>query len=121
MDKLSFKTFVWPQNPHTYRETYLREPVYIRNDLGYTVFDSMGDMKRTVTGQGVFFGDTAFESFRTLAALFEEKTTGTLTHPLWGSRLVWFTGLELTQEPKEDYVSYSFTFREADSDGVVPP
>ena len=29
-------------------------------------------------------------------------------------------GLELTQEAKEDWVSYRFTFREADSDGEIP-
>ncbi len=120
MEKMSFKTFVWPQNPHTYREEWLREPIYLKNDLGYTVYDSMGPMKRTISGEGVFFGDTAFESFRTLSALFAESTTGTLMHPLWGSRNVYFTGLKLTQEPRENCVSYSFTFREADSDGVVP-
>lgn len=120
MEKMSFKTFVWPQNPHTYREEYLREPIYLKNDLGYTVFDSMGAMRRTITGKGVFFGDTAFASFRALAALFADKTTGTLNHPVWGNRNVWFTALELTQEPRENYVSYSFTFREADSNGVIP-
>lgn len=120
MEKMCFKTFIWPQNPHTYQEIWVREPVYSRNDLDYLVFEEMGPMKRTITGQGVFFGDTAFASFRSLAALFEDKTTGTLTHPVWGNRNVYFTGLELTQEPKENYVSYRFTFREADSDGVVP-
>ena len=120
MEKMSFKTFIWPQNPHTYQEVWLREPVYYKNDLDVTVFDDMGPMKRTITGKGVFFGDTAFASFQALAKLFEDKTTGTLSHPVWGNRNVWFTGLELTQEPKVNYVSYSFTFREADSDGVIP-
>ena len=120
MEKMSFKTFIWPQNPHTYHEEYVREPKYYENDLGVTVFDEMGPMKRTITGKGVFFGDTAFASFRSLAALFEDDTAGTLAHPVWGNRNVRFTGLELTQEPKENYVSYSFTFREADSDGVIP-
>lgn len=120
MEKMSFKTFIWPQNPHTYREKWEREPIYSRNDLDYQVFEEMGPMKRTITGQGVFFGETAFASFRALAALFEDKTTGTLNHPVWGNRNVYFTELELTQEPKENYVSYSFTFREADSDGVIP-
>lgn len=120
MEKMTFKTFVWPQNPHTYQETYTRSPIYIQNDLGYTVYDSMGPMKRTITGKGVFFGDTAFADFQALAKLFAEDSTGTLIHPVWGNRNVWFTSLELTQEPKANYVSYSFTFREADGDGVIP-
>ena len=120
MDKLKFKTFLWPQNPHTYREEYLREPVYVKDELGETVFAGMGPMKRTVTGEGVFFGGTAYESFRALAALFADSSTGSLVHPLWGSRNVWFTGLELTQEPKDDCVSYKFEFTGALTNGVVP-
>ena len=120
MEKMTFKTFVWPNNPHTYREEFVREPVYYKNDLDYTVFKEMGPMKRTITGEGVFFGANAFASFRSLSALFADKTTGTLSHPGWGNRNVWFTGLEMTQEPKDNYVSYRFTFREADSDGVIP-
>ena len=120
MEEMSFKTFIWPQNPHTYREEYVREPVYYKNDLDITVFKEMGPMKRVISGSGVFFGDTAFASFRSLATLFAEKTTGTLAHPIWGNRNVWFTELELTQEPQENCISYRFTFREADSDGVIP-
>ena len=30
MEKLSYKTFIWPQNPHTYREEYIREPAPCR-------------------------------------------------------------------------------------------
>ena len=120
MEKLVFKTYVWPQNPHTYREECTREPIYYKNDLDYTVFKEMGPVKRTITGKGVFFGENAYANFRTLVKIFEEPSYGTLTHPLWGNRQVWFTGLELTQEPKENYVAYSFTFRESDTDGVIP-
>ena len=120
MEKMSFKTFIWPQNPHTYREEYVREPVYYKNDLDYTVFKEMGPMKRTITGEGVFFGTNAFASFRSLSALFAEKSTGTLSHPVWGNRNVWFTGLELIQEPKENCISYQFQFTQASTNGQVP-
>ena len=120
MEKLRFKNFIWPQNPHTYREEFLREPMYGKNELEETVFLGMGPVKRTVTGEGVFFGNAAYESFRQLSALFAEESVGLLNHPLWGERTVWFTGLELTQEPKDNCISYAFTFREADSDGVIP-
>ena len=120
MEKMSFKTFIWPQNPHTYREEFLREPMYGKNELEETVFLGMGPVKRTVTGEGAFFGNAAYESFRQLSALFAEESVGLLNHPLWGERTVWFTGLELTQEPKENWVSYRFTFREASADGEIP-
>ena len=120
MEKLKFKTFLWPQNPHTYREEFLREPMYVKNELGETVFSGMGPVKRTMTGEGVFFGSTAYETFQNLAALFGEDSAGTLVHPLWGSRNVRFTGLELTQEPRDNCVSYKFEFTCASLNGAVP-
>lgn len=120
MEKMAFKTFTWPQNPRIYREVFLREPVHKKNYLGQYVFAGMGPLKRTITGSGVFFGEGAYTDFRSLAALFDETTAGTLVHPVFGTRTVFFTGLELQQEPKSDYVAYSFTFREADADGSIP-
>ena len=41
---LSYKTFVWPQNPHTYREVASRTPEYYTQD-GETYFKGMGDLR----------------------------------------------------------------------------
>ena len=43
-----------------------------------------------------------------------------MEHPIWGIRYCYFTGLELTQEPKENVVSYKFTFTQALTNGTVP-
>ena len=45
---------------------------------------------------------------------------GNLEHPIWGIRYCYLTGLEMTQEPKDNYVSYRFTFTGAQTNGVVP-
>lgn len=119
MEKLSYKTFVWPQNPHTYKEEYIRTPNYVTVE-GETYYDGMSDMKQVITGKGVFFGDTAFTQFKKLALLFQDGQAGNLEHPVWGIRYCYFTGLELTQEPKNNYVSYTFEFTVANSNGVVP-
>ncbi|HIR30851.1 MAG TPA: DNA circularization N-terminal domain-containing protein [Candidatus Faecousia faecavium] len=119
MDFLSYKTFVWPQNPHTYEEKMSREPQYSTSD-GVTYFEGMGELKRIITGSGVFTGENAFEQFRTLAKLMDSSQPGNLEHPIWGIRYCYFTGLELTQEPKENYVSYKFTFTGALTNGEVP-
>jgi len=119
MDSLSFKTFVWPQNPHTYQEELVREPNYRTQD-GQSVYTGMGELKRRITGSGVFYGEGAFDQFKKLAKLFESTTPGNLEHPVWGIRYCYFTGLEMTQEPKENYVSYRFTFTGALTNGVVP-
>lgn len=119
MNYLSYKTFVWPHNPHTYRETCSRETKFRTKD-GTTTFEGMGPMRRTVRGSGVFFGENAYERFRALAELFEDGEPGNLEHPVWGIRYCYFTGLELTQEPREDYVSYTFEFTCALTNGQVP-
>lgn len=119
MEKLSYKSFVWPQNPHTYKEEYIRQPHFFTVE-GETYYDGMGDMQRIITGSGTFFGETAYADFRTLANLFGESTAGNLEHPLWGIRYCYFTGLELTQEPRENCVSYKFQFTGALTNGEVP-
>lgn len=120
MDKLVFKTFTWPVNPEVCQEAFEREPIYAKTDDGKSVFSGMGAMKRVITGSGAFFGSDAYANFSNLATLFADATLGTLTHPVWGARKVYFTELQMTQSPKEDYVAYSFTFTEADSDGAIP-
>lgn len=120
MDKLVFKSFTWPVNPETYQETWAREAVYEKNEAGDLVFSGMGERKRVITGSGVFFGAGAAENFQKLAEIFEDAGAGTLTHPVWGKRTVYFTGLQMTQSPRADHVAYSFTFQEADSEGALP-
>lgn len=119
MNKLTYKTFMWPQNPHTYKEEYIRKAKFVTYEKE-TYFDGMGGMQRIITGKGTFFGETAFEDFKRLAALFEDAEPGNLEHPLWGIRYCYFTGLELTQEPRENCISYAFTFTGALTNGEVP-
>lgn len=119
MDKLTYKTFTWPQNPHTYKEECIREPHFITVDR-QTHYEGMGQMQRIITGSGTFFGENAISDFQKLARLFEENDAGNLQHPLWGIRFCYFTGLELTQEPTKDSVSYRFEFTQASTNGEVP-
>lgn len=120
MEKMQYKTFTWPKNPERYRVQYIREPVYEKTEDGATVFTGMGPVKRSFTGSGVFYGTTAYGDFKSLAAVFADQKAGTLNHPIWGQHQAYFTELELTQEPKENYVAYRFEFREADADGAIP-
>ncbi len=119
MNYLSYKTFVWPQNPHTYKEELVREPKYYTQD-GVVYFDKMGDLKRTISGSGVFYGENAYDSYKRLMNLFGDPTPGNLQHPVWGIFYCYFTGLEMTQEPEENRISYSFTFTGALANGIVP-
>ena len=120
MDKLKFKDFTWPENPERYRVESEREPVYGLNEEGVVGFTGLGPRKRVITGSGCFHGSDAYTNFKALEALTADASAGSLVHPVWGTVTAFFTGLTLEQEPKADYVAYSFTFREADSDGGIP-
>lgn len=120
MQKMSYKGWAWPENPEKYEQFYLREPVYAKNSQKVWVFKGMGPRKLTVKGEGVFCGSDAFEDFKALSALFSNVASGELIHPVWGSMRAYFTELEMTQEPRENEISYRFTFREADADDAIP-
>ena len=120
MRNLQFRNYIWPQNPHTYRENCWKDPEYIRDVNGNMTFTGLSGKKCIVTGEGVFFGKDAYQNFRDLAAELDNETEGVLVHPLWGSRSVYFTRLEMTQEPRENYVSYRFTFVGSDPYGDIP-
>ena len=119
MDFLSFKTFVWPQNPTTYREVATRTPEYYTQD-GETYYRGMSNLKRTISGSGVFYGEDAYEQYLKLQKLMTEISAGNLAHPIFGIRYCYFTLLEVTQEPKDNYVSYRFEFTQALLNGEVP-
>ena len=80
----------------------------------------MSDLKRTITGSGVFYGDNAYTEYKKLQKLAEDMSAGNLEHPIFGIRYCYFTLLEVTQEPKENYVSYRFEFTQAKQNGEVP-
>lgn len=116
---MKFKDYTWPNDPQTYRETLSRVPKYVTED-GVTSYSGMGSTQRIMTGTGAFFGKTAYENWRELVELAEETTPGELIHPVLGIRYCYLTKLEMLQEPRENYVSYSFEFTQAKSDGSVP-
>lgn len=116
---LQFKEFIWPNDPHTYREVLSRQPQYTTSG-GLAVYSGMGDTCRVITASGVFYGEDAYEDFCNLMKVAEETSAGELFHPHWGSRYCYVTGLELIQEPMADIVSYSIEFTQARNDGTVP-
>ena len=119
MNFLSYKTFVWPHNPYTYRETTTRTPEYYTQD-GETYFGGMSGLKRTISGSGVFYGEDAYDQYKKLQKVAEEMSAGNLEHPIFGIRYCYLTLLEVTQEPKENYVSYRFEFTQALTNGEIP-
>lgn len=112
LSPMRFKNFIWPHNPRVYSITYERKMAANKIPFGRYVLQSLGQTRRVFRGEGEFVGEGAYETFKKLATVFYEETPGTLIHPVWTAATAWFVGLELEQEPRSDYVRYSFEFWE---------
>ena len=119
LSPMRFKTFVWPHNPRVYSITMERKLAVHKIPFGRHYLQSLGQTGRIMRGEGEFVGEGAYETFGVLGTLFYEETPGVLVHPLWVTTTAWFAGLELRQEPRRDYVAYSFEFWEVVSDSAA--
>lgn len=112
LSPMRFKTFVWPHNPTVYSITFERKMAAHKIPFGRHHLQSLGQTRRVFKGGGEFVGEGAYDTFKELATLFYEETPGTLIHPVWMAAEAWFVGLKLEQEPRSDYVRYTFEFWE---------
>lgn len=109
---MRFKNFVWPHNPRVYTIAFERRLAVHKIPFGRHQIQSLGQTRRVLRGEGEFVGEGAYDTFKDLASLFYEETPGVLFHPVWATTTAWFAALELRQEPRRDYVAYSFEFWE---------
>ena len=109
---MRFKNYVWPHNPKVYSISYERhmQAVAVPGGQDFVACGGMG--RRVMRGQGEFAGKGAYNEFKRLATVFYESTAGTLVHPVWQAARAYFAELKLEQEPRADYVRYSFAFWE---------
>lgn len=112
LSPMRFKDFVWPHNPVVYSISYERKMAVHKVPFGRHHLQSLGQTRRVMRGEGEFVGEDAYETFSRLATVFYEETPGVLIHPVWVTTTAWFVNLELKQEPRPDYVRYSFEFWE---------
>lgn len=112
--------FQWPENPERFSIRATVVPEYTENNSGGYDYVGMSPMVRVFSGGGVFLGPDAAEMFNALAVIMATRTGGELYHPQWGTAMACLTELKMSQESREDYIEYSFTFREMDEKGVIP-
>lgn len=112
---MQFKHYTWPHNPRIYIIEFQRKMVAHKVPFGRYCLQNLGMAQRVMKGEGEFAGEGAYEEFKKLASVFYEETAGILLHPLWQSAKAYFAELSLKQEPRENYVYYTFVFWEEDS------
>lgn len=109
---MQYKGYVWPHNPRTYTIRYQRQVALHKVPFGRYAMQDLGLTRRVMTGEGEFFGPKAYEEFKKLASIFYEGGPGPLIHPVWQASQAYLVELSLAQEPRKDYVRYTFTFWE---------
>ena len=109
---MRYKDYVWPHNPRTYTIDYERKMAAQKVPFGRYHLQDLGLTRRVMKGEGEFVGPTAYEEFKKLASVFYQSGPGPLVHPVWQAAEVYFVELSLRQEPRADYVGYSFAFWE---------
>lgn len=115
LSSMRFKDYIWPHNPETFVMEYRRQVAAHKVPLGGCVLQDLGVSCRVLRGEGEFAGPGAYEEFRALAQVFQEAGPGLLVHPVWRTDRAYFVSLAVTEEPRPDYVRYSFVFWEDDS------
>lgn len=109
---MRYKNFTFPHNPRVYTIDYRRDVAVQKVPMGIFSVQDLGRTCRILRGEGEFYGKNAYDTFKKLATVFYESGPGALYHPVWQCSQAYFTKLSLRQEPRSDYVAYSFEFCE---------
>ena len=109
---MRYKGYTWPHNPRVYSIDFQRTVAAHKTPFGRYQLQDLGMGHRVMAGEGEFAGEGAYEEFQRLACVFYEDGPGLLIHPLWQAANAYFVSLRVEQEPRPDYVRYSFAFWE---------
>ncbi len=120
MQAMRYKEFTWPNNPARYTLSCERLTAVHKMPMGSYCVQDLGRSRTVLRGAGEFFGAGAYARFRALVEVFAQDGAGALRHPVWQCAAAYFTRLELTQEPRSDYVAYSFEFCDAGTEAAAP-
>lgn len=115
LSAMRYKSYIWPHNPRVYSIDYERKMAVNKTPFGLFRLQDLGRTNRVMEGEGEFIGEDAYAQFGRLANVFYDGGPGLLVHPLWQAANAYFVKLRLEQEPRPDYVRYSFAFWEDDS------
>ena len=113
LTEMRYRDYIWPHNPRVYTIDFERGMAVHKTPFGRYALQDLGPTRRIMRGEGEFVGEGAYGEFQKLASVFYKGGPGTLVHPVWQAAEAYFVRLALRQEPRADYVSYSFEFWES--------
>lgn len=109
---MQFRTFTWPNEPSTLKISYQRKITSEILENGHWFVNETASTGRIFEGEGVFYGDNCHTLLQQLGALLQDGISGILTLPEWGSYKALLTELSVTEEDKDNYLSYRYRFVE---------
>ncbi len=109
---MRFMGYTLPHNPHTLTVTssanILQQNVFMSTAVAHNV----GNNATIVKGEGVFYGESAFEKYMQLKHLYNTCKAGVLSVSDINPMYAYLSDLKLKCTPVDDYVEYIFTFTE---------
>ncbi len=121
MNAMTYKSFTWNINPDKIRVTHKCEPIYFEAEDGSVYHIGMGVDYCEITGSGAFSGPSAYEYIAALEAAYHEQSGGSLLLPDGTRYQVYMLEFNHSQNFREEYAMYEFTFRVTDKNGALYP
>lgn len=112
MNKMSYKTFTFPQNPAKIEVTVQNMISTAHCPEFGPVHQHLGPRRRIIRGSGVFYGENARSDYCALETLFWQQTSGKLIIPGLGTVVAYFSDLGLVEEGDGSLLRYTFQFNE---------
>ncbi|MBP0979378.1 MAG: LysM peptidoglycan-binding domain-containing protein [Oscillospiraceae bacterium] len=100
---MTFKSFVWPNDPSNLNITLLKK--------NKTDVDNLKILK-IIEGSGNFFGPDCHKYFSKLSEIFNDPSPGKLLIPGFNPINAFFSELSITSAPSPEQISYRFKFSE---------
>ena len=105
---LKYGEFVWPNDPEKLCIRHTRKvDVSPAEDGGWSV-KNIAFLGRSFEGEGVFYGDTAYEALKQLAQSLNSGRAQLLKHPKWEEAQCILTELETVEERQANFLRYRF-------------
>ena len=105
-----YKDFTFPFNPA--KTSYKADRSYIKHkypELDGTELEDLGINACVISGEGEFFGKDAYNNWRRLLQVYNEKGVGNVSHPIFTDvTRGLMVSLMANVEPTADYIRYTF-------------
>lgn len=118
LQPMRFDGYTWHHNPKNLSITSKKHIVTLHPPFSEPDAKEFGDGLKIISGEGELFGEDCLLQFGELKTLFEKGGRGVLSIPKTLTVYAYFEKLEFIGEPRENVLSYAFSFKEARNESL---